>query len=360
MSGVRYGTKVDSLALELPFQEGLINESHPMWVNGISHRSDHDNYETGSKGRNSYSPKDGCCKIHYVSRGFGAGTKKIRLEIKAKLLGELYLKGITNETLPFLVKCINEIGGGNLFNFSIEDLRNNSYYTDVDITRDRQLPSCITMKQAFDLIISMMRVSPAQSPTNKKEKRIFSSHHNREDVQESYQMPFLLIYDKSLEMQRKGLSSAAALTPLPLIRMETNIRCRKHYEHVTGMKVEKFGDFLDTLEHEDIMNQFFNKATSSWFIRRQIRIETAPNISLQNRLIFKIADQEAKKTGRQVYDFINGVIEEEYFDACSRTKRRAKAEVKKYAEYKKQPKPDINDQYNTLEQIGILPLPYSA
>lgn len=52
MQWLNQGTKVDSLALELPFQEGLINESHKMWVNGISIRSDHDNYETGNRGRN--------------------------------------------------------------------------------------------------------------------------------------------------------------------------------------------------------------------------------------------------------------------------------------------------------------------
>jgi hypothetical protein len=38
--------------------------------------------------------------------------------------------------------------------------------------------------------------------------------------------------------------------------METNIRNWKHTYHVTGMKIKKFGDFLEVLEDEDIMSQF--------------------------------------------------------------------------------------------------------
>lgn len=359
MQWLNQGTKVDSLALELPFQEGLINESHPLWLDGFSVRADSNNKECGSKGRNNYSPKDGFCKIHYVSRGFGAGSKKIRLEIRAKLLGELYLQGITKATISTLVNEINAVAGGGLFSFTVDHLLN-STYTDTDITRDRFLPPSITMKGAFDLMTSMLKQSPAKPPKNTNKIRIIKSHIDRSHVQDHYELPFLLIYDKSLEMQRKGLSSAAALTPLPLIRMETNIRNWKHTYQVTGMDIKHFGDFLEVLEDEDMMSQFFNKATSSWFIRRQIKMQEAPQNHYAIRMLYQLAKADARKKRKQVFDIIPSVIRAQCFDVSERQRRDIKNKVNAYAEYIQQPKPNLDAKYNELETLGFLPQPLSV
>jgi hypothetical protein len=114
-------------------------------------------------------------------------------------LGALYLQGVTKATLSTLVDEINAVAGGGLFSFTIDHLLNSSI-TDADITRDRYLPSSITMKEAFDLMISMLKQSPAKAPSNKNDIRIIQSHIERCHVQEHYELPFLMIYDKSLEM----------------------------------------------------------------------------------------------------------------------------------------------------------------
>ena len=350
-SPVYAGTKLDSFTLELPFQEGLINESHSLWSDGFSVRADSNNKECGSKGRNNYSPKDGFCKIHYVNRGFGAGTKKIRLEIRAKLLGELYLQGITKATISTLVNEINAVAGGSLFSFTVDHLLN-STYTDTDITRDRFLPSSITMKGAFDLMISMLKQSPATAPTNNNKIRIIQSHFERYHVQEQYDLPFLSIYDKSLEMGQYG--------DHPIIRMETNIRNWKHTYQVTGMDIKHFGDFLEVLEDEDMMSQFFNKATSSWFIRRQIKIEEAPQNHYAIRMLYQLAKADARKKRKQVFDIIPSVIKAQCFDVSERQRRDIKKKVNAYAEYIQQPKPNLDAKYNELETLGFLPQPLSV
>lgn len=350
-SAVFTGTKLDSFTLELPFQEGLINEIHPLWLDGFSVRADSNNKECGSKGRNSYSPKDGFCKIHYVSRGFGSGTKKIRLEIRAKLLGELYFQGVTNATLSNLVDKINAVDGGGLFSFTVDHLLN-STYTDADITRDRHLPSTITMKEAFDLMISMLKQSPAKAPTNTSKIRIIKSHIERSHIQEHYELPFLMIYDKSLEMGLQGVQ--------PLIRMETNIRNWKHTNHVTGMKIKLFGDFLEILEDEDIMSQFFNKATSSWFIRRQIKVEETPQNHYAIRMLYQLAKADARKKRKQVFDIIPSVVRSQCFDVSERQRRDIKNKVNAFAEYILQPKPNFVTKHNELEAIGFLPQPLSV
>lgn len=350
-SAVYTGTKLDSFTLELPFQEGLINEFHPLWLDGFSVRADSNNMECGSKGRNNYSPKDGFCKIHYADRGFGTRTKKIRLEIRAKLLGELYFQGVTKATLSTLVDKINAVDGGGLFSFTVDHLLN-STYTDADITRDRHLPSTITMKEAFDLMISMLKQSTAKPPSNKNDIRIIKSHIERHHVQEHYELPFLMIYDKSLEMGLQGVQS--------LIRMETNIRNWKHTNHVTGMKIKRFGDFLEILEDEDIMCQFFNKATSSWFIRRQIKVEEAPQYNYSIRLLYKAAKADACKKQKQVFDIIPSVVKAQCFDVSDIQRRDIKNKVNAYAEYILQPKPNLVTKHNELEAIGFLPQPLSV
>ena len=53
MQRVNQGTKLDSFAIELTFEKGLIKESHPLWLDGFSVKADSNNKECGSKGRNS-------------------------------------------------------------------------------------------------------------------------------------------------------------------------------------------------------------------------------------------------------------------------------------------------------------------
>ena len=198
----------------------------------------------------------------------------------------------------------------------------------------------------------MLKQSTAKAPTNTNKIRIIKSHIERCHVKEHYELPFLMIYDKSLEMGHHDVQ--------PLIRMETNIRNWRHTYHITGMKIKLFGDFLEVLEDEDIMSQFFNKAISSWFIRRQIKVKEAPQNHYAIRMLYQLAKADARKMRKQVFDIIPSIVRAQCFDVSERQRREIKNKVNAYAEYIQQSKSNLVTKYNELEAIGFLPQPISV
>ena len=247
----------------------------------------------------------------------------LTLKITAKLLKQLYYKGITNKTIYNVVDYLNSVGVG----ISIEQLLK-SEVTDIDICKDFNL-----YDNEYNLLINQIKTNSKASQEQNKGYNLFNQKDNKGIEFSSRKKatpnnPFFKIYNKFLDSKSKKHSqyfeNYKIETETNLHRIECTLKNKKHFEKYNLKNtLESFME-LRQEELRDIMHSItslhLNKnETKKMELRKKqniyesyieicLKLSSEINIpfeTIKDTLLNTISSRTTKKNHEKMFEKVN-------------------------------------------------------
>ena len=247
----------------------------------------------------------------------------LTLKITAKLLKQLYYKGITNKTIYNVVDYLNSVGVG----ITIEQILK-SEVTDIDVCKDFTLSD-----NEYNLLINQIKKNTKASQEQNKGYNIFNQKDNKGIEFSSRKKatpnnPFLKIYNKFLDSNSikhsEFFKHYNIETETNLHRIECTLKNKKHFEKYNlkntletfmALKQEELRDIIYSITSAHLNKNEKNKMELrkqqniyESYIEICLRLSAEINMPfeiIKETLLNTITNRNTKKNHEKLFEKVN-------------------------------------------------------
>ncbi len=223
-------------------------------------------------------------------KGSGPVENFLTIGVNSKILENDYLSGINPKNQ---MKLFNQIQKQGIVDMAPDSFFDKSSCTDIDLKVDANYPT-----ENFESELRAIFKSVKPSKRKGDGARLFTKKNNM-GIEFSHrkntafrQQPYLKVYHKSIELMSRSeqfLKTHLRGQPIEnLIRMETNIKNRKHFKHLYGHSATSMAAIIN-MPQEDYTEAFKHSIGAHMDQRKIIRIER-PGLSPQKEVMKRLME----------------------------------------------------------------------